>query len=101
MMTAPGIGALPLSGFAHQWWLVFAVVPVGLAAIYLVAQARRSARMRRFTDPELLETVAPQPLRLWRHLPIAVLVVALLLLTVALAGPPATSAYRVTARSSC
>jgi Ca-activated chloride channel family protein len=86
-MTAPGIGFLSLSGFANQWWLVFAVVPAGLVGLYIVVQARRHARMRRFVEPELLETVAPQPVRWWRHLPPALLVVALLMLTVALAGP--------------
>jgi Ca-activated chloride channel family protein len=86
-MTAPGIGALSFSGFQQPWLASFALVPIGLLALYVLAQIRRRRRMRRFTDPELADTVVPRRESRWRHVPIAMLVIALLLLTVALAGP--------------
>jgi Ca-activated chloride channel homolog len=86
-MTLPGIGSIPLSGFEHGWLLMFAVVPVALLALYIAAQIRRRRRVRRYTERELLDSVAPSKAPRWRHLPTAVLLVALLSLTVALAGP--------------
>ena len=86
-MTAPGIGALSFSGFQHPWLAGFALVPIGLLALYVLAQIRRRRRMRRFADPELADTVVPRRESRWRHVPIAMLLIALLLLTVALAGP--------------
>ena len=86
-MTAPGLGAMSLSGFQHAWLLGFAVVPIGLLALYVLARIRRRGRMRRFTDPELADAVVPKRESRWRHVPIAFLLIALLLLTVALAGP--------------
>ena len=86
-MTLPGFGAIPVSGFAHGWLLVFALVPVVLLALYVVAQRRRSRRLGRFSDPSLANSVAPRRPRRWRHLPIGVMLIALVLLTVGLAGP--------------
>ena len=43
--------------------------------------------MLRFANMELLESVAPQRPNRWRHLPTMLLVLSLLLLTVAMAGP--------------
>jgi Ca-activated chloride channel family protein len=86
-MTMPGIGEIPLSGFQHGWLFVFVLVPIGLLTLYVVVQIRRRRRMHRFTDPELTASVVPRRASPWRHVPIAVLLAALLLLTVALAGP--------------
>ena len=86
-MTVPGVGAMSLSGFQHGWLLAFALVPIGLLGLYILAQIGRRRRMRRFTDPELADTVVPTRESRWRHVPIAMLFIALLLLTVALAGP--------------
>lgn len=78
---------MSLSQFASPWWLIFALVVLGLGAVYLVAQRRRRRHMLRFSNLELLESVAPErPSRL-RHVPIALMLVGLLLFTVALAGP--------------
>ena len=86
-MTLPGLGVMSVSGFQYPWLFVLILVPIGLLALYLVAQIRRRRRIQRFTDLELLETVAPRrPPRL-RHIPVALLVIALSLLTVAVAGP--------------
>jgi Ca-activated chloride channel homolog len=79
-MTLSGIGALPLSGFQRPGMFLFALVPLLLLAGYLFVQAQRRQRLRRFTEK-------PMPQSFWVHVPIAVALVALVLLTVALATP--------------
>ncbi|BBY53759.1 VWA domain-containing protein [Mycobacterium koreense] len=86
-MTLPLLGPMSLSGFAHPWFLLFVLVVAGLAALYLVAQRARQRRMLRFANMELLESVAPKRPSRWRHLSALLLVLALLLFTVAMAGP--------------
>jgi Ca-activated chloride channel family protein len=86
-MTLPGFGVLALSGLAHPGFLLAAVVPVGLLGLYWAAQIRRRRRLRRFSDPAAIPRISPRrPPRL-RHLPIGLALMALLLLTFALAGP--------------
>jgi Ca-activated chloride channel family protein len=63
------------------------VVPLLFAALYLVRQRRRRAYVVRFTDPELIDTVAPRRPGLRRHLVAAVYLVACALLVVASARP--------------
>jgi Ca-activated chloride channel family protein len=60
--------------------LLFALVPLVLLAVYVVVQARRRRRLRRYTEANV-------PQSPWRHLPIAVSLLGLLLLTVALSTP--------------
>jgi Ca-activated chloride channel homolog len=60
--------------------LAFALVPLVLLGIYVVVQSRRQRRLHRFTEANV-------PQSLWRHIPIAVSVLCLALLTVALATP--------------
>ncbi len=60
--------------------LLFGLVPLALLAIYIVVQARRRQRLHRFTEAEV-------PQSLWRHVPIAVSLLCLALLTIALATP--------------
>lgn len=79
-MTLPGIGPLPLYGFQRPALLLFGLVPLALLAVYVFVQARRRHRLRRFTAADVPQSV-------WRHLPIAVSLLALVLLTVALATP--------------
>ncbi|HLR98630.1 VWA domain-containing protein [Mycolicibacillus parakoreensis] len=86
-MTLPLLGPMSLSGFAHPWFLLFLLVAAGLAALYLLAQRARQRRMLRFANMELLESVAPKRPSRWRHLSALLLVLALLLFTVAMAGP--------------
>lgn len=76
-----------MAGFAHGWLFLFMVVPVAVLALYVATQIRRGRRVRRFTESASLDSVAPSRPPRWRHLPIAVMLIALLLLTVALAGP--------------
>lgn len=78
---------MSLSGFQSPALFAFVLVPVGLIGLYLLATLRRGERLRRFTDPDLASSAAPRPAHRLRHLPIVLSVVALLLLTVAMAGP--------------
>ena len=54
---------------------------------YVVVQRMRRKRTMRFTNLELLEKVAPKRQSWVRHLPPVVLVISLMLLTTAMAGP--------------
>lgn len=60
--------------------LLFGLLPLALLAVYLLVQARRRRRLRRFTEA----TVPQSPTR---HIPIAVSLLSLVLLTIALATP--------------
>jgi Ca-activated chloride channel family protein len=86
-MTLPLLGPLSLSGFEHMWYLLFFLVIAGLIALYLVVQRARNRRVLRFANMELLESVAPKRPAKWRHLPAILLIAALTLLTIAMAGP--------------
>ncbi|WP_072801858.1 VWA domain-containing protein [Rhodococcoides yunnanense] len=80
---------MSLSEFTSPWWLLFLFVVVGLVVGYVVVQRRRHKHTLRFSNMELLERVAPTRPGYWRHVPTALVLVGLLLLTVALAGPTA------------
>ena len=87
-MNVPGLGPLSLTGFAHVWYFLFLIAVLGLAALYIGVQVGRRRRLLRFANTELLDNVAPQrPKRWWRHVPAVLVLIALLLLTVAMAGP--------------
>ena len=86
-MTLPFLGAMSLAGFAHAWFFLFFVVVAGLAVLYVLMQLARHRRMLRFANMELLESVAPKRPSRWRHVPAILLVAALVLFTVAMAGP--------------
>jgi Ca-activated chloride channel family protein len=81
------LGLLSLSGFEDPVWLFALAAPAALLAVYLAAQGRRRRRMRRFADPAAVPSAAPSRPSPWRHLPMAVLLLALLPLTIALAQP--------------
>ena len=53
----------------------------------IIVQLARKKRLLRFANMELLQSVAPKRPTRWRHLPTMLLVLSLLLLTVAMAGP--------------
>ena len=87
MVTLPVVGAITWSGFEHRWLFLFALVPLALLVLYVVAQVRRRQRLARFVGAASERAAAvARPVR-WRHVPIALTLVALGLLTVALAGP--------------
>ncbi|MCG5433550.1 VWA domain-containing protein [Mycobacterium sp. MYCO198283] len=86
-MNVPLLGPMSLTGFEHAWFLLFLVVVLALVALYVVMQLARKRRVLRFANMELLESVAPQRPNRWRHLPAALLITSLVVLTVAMAGP--------------
>lgn len=86
-MTLPLLGPMSLSGFEHKWFFLFLLAVLGLVGLYIVVQRARQKRILRFANMELLEKVAPKQPTRWRHLPAILLVSALVLLTVAMAGP--------------
>lgn len=86
-MSLPLLGPMTLSGFEHSWFFLFLFIIAGLIALYVVLQLARQKRMLRFANMELLESVAPKRPSRYRHVPAILLVLALLLFTVAMAGP--------------
>ena len=86
-MTLPLIGPISLGGFAHPLFFLFLLVVVGLVVLYIVVQRARQKRILRFANRELRESVAPKRPTRWRHLPAILLILALTLFTVAMAGP--------------
>ncbi len=66
-------------------WLLLAVIALG--AIYIVLQTRRRTYAVRFTNLDLLQSVAPKSPGWRRHLPALVVLLALSSMVVALARP--------------
>lgn len=79
---------LSLSGFTTPWLFLYLLI-IGVAiAVYVVLRRVRTRRVLRFANMALLEQVAAgRKPRRWRHVPAALLVAALALLTTAMAGP--------------
>ena len=63
------------------------LVPLLLASLYLVRQRRRQAYVVRFTDPDLIDSVAPRRPGLRRHLVAAIYLLATALIVIAAARP--------------
>ena len=80
---------LSLTDFQHPWWLFALIVPIALAAGYVVAQRSRRRRSIRFGNMAALRASQPMRKRIWNHLPALLLVVALMALVVALGAPQA------------
>lgn len=80
---------MSMSGFSAPWWFLLLTVVAAVAVGYLLAQRARRKRTMRFTNLELLDKVAPRAQGWSRHVPAALIIVALVLLTVGLAGPTA------------
>ncbi|MDG4782586.1 VWA domain-containing protein [Micromonospora sp. WMMD961] len=73
--------------FMQPWWLL-AVLPVlALAAFYIWRQLHRRAYAMRFTNVDLLRTLAPKGLGWRRHVPATAFLLCLLVLASALARP--------------
>ncbi len=75
--------------FSEPWWLLGLLVVAALVVAYVVLLRRRRRDVVKFTNLALLDSVAPKRPGWYRHVPAAALVVALAVLTVALAGPQA------------
>jgi Ca-activated chloride channel homolog len=89
-MNIPLVGPLTLSGFSSAWFFLYLLAVIGAVAIYLVLRKARRKRVLRFANTELLEQVVaarPKTQSRWRHLPAVLLVLAMVLLTTAMAGP--------------
>ncbi|WP_326546830.1 VWA domain-containing protein [Mycolicibacterium sp. ND9-15] len=86
-MTLPLLGPMTLSGFENAWFFLFLLAVLGIVGLYIAVQLARHRRMLRFANMELLESVAPKRSSRWRHLPAILLVIGLVFLTVAMAGP--------------
>lgn len=87
-MNVPLLGPLTFSDFADGWFFLYLVVVAVLTVLYTAVVYARRKRVMRFANMALLEQVAPQRRQTrWRHLPAALLVAALAMLTTAMAGP--------------
>ncbi|MPZ85286.1 MAG: VWA domain-containing protein [Actinophytocola sp.] len=75
--------------FSAPWWFLLLVVVALIVVGYVAVQRMRRKRTMRFTNLALLEKVVPKRQGWIRHVPAIVLVVALMLLTTAMAGPTA------------
>jgi Ca-activated chloride channel family protein len=73
--------------FLSPWRLLLLLAVVALAVVYVVFQRRRSAYAVRFTNLELLESVAPKRPGWRRHLTAGLQLLALATLVVAFAQP--------------
>jgi Ca-activated chloride channel family protein len=72
-------------------WLALFVVLVALVAAYVGLQFARTKYTLRFTSVDLLESVAPKRPGWQRHVSAALMLLALIGLVIALAGPATTS----------
>ncbi|MDV6310726.1 VWA domain-containing protein [Gordonia amicalis] len=74
---------------SSPWWLLLLLVVALLGAAYVYMLRRRRQRALTFANLDLLKSVAPADRNRFRHVPIALLIISLILLTVALSGPQA------------
>lgn len=80
---------LSFRNFSAPWWFLLLVVVALIVVGYVLVQRMRRKRTMRFTNLALLEKVMPERQGWIRHVPAVVLVIALMLLTTAMAGPTA------------
>ncbi|PXW33819.1 UNVERIFIED_CONTAM: Ca-activated chloride channel family protein [Williamsia faeni] len=74
---------------ASPWWLLVLFALAGLIAGYVYMQRRRHNRALKFANLDLLNRVAPKTRNRAQHIPIVLMVLALAVLVVAMAGPQA------------
>ena len=82
---------MALAGFSAPAWLGLLAVVAALMVGYVWVQRRTRRYLLRFANLALLEQVAPRRAGWPRHIPAALLILALMLLTVSLAGPTANA----------
>lgn len=73
--------------FAHPLWFALGGAVLALLVGYLLVNRRRQRYLLRFASLDLLERVAPTRPGRVRHVPTALMLVAMVLLTVAVTGP--------------
>lgn len=73
--------------FLHPWWLLALLPVLAVAAAYVWRQLRRRTLAVRFTNVELLRTLAPKGLGWRRHLAASAFLLCLVALATALARP--------------
>lgn len=73
--------------FLQPWWLLTLLPVLALAAAYLWRQLHRQAYAVRFTNVDLLRTVAPKGIGWRRHVPAVALLLGLLVLAFGLGRP--------------
>ncbi|MGF0224291.1 VWA domain-containing protein [Dietzia natronolimnaea] len=78
---------MSLSEFQHPLWLILVVVPLALAIGYVIALRSKRRRTVRFGNFGVLRTVDRGGRRWFTHVPAVLLILSLLALVVALAGP--------------
>ncbi|MEU6641610.1 VWA domain-containing protein [Saccharomonospora sp. NPDC046836] len=80
---------MSLTGFSSPWWFLLLIVVAAVVVGYVLAMRARRKRTMRFSNLALLERVAPRSQGWPRHVPAALLIVSLIVLTFSLAGPTA------------
>ena len=75
--------------FVAPAWLLLLIVIAAVAGVYLVLQLRRKKYVARFSNVELLASVAPRRPGWRRHLTFALLMIGLAVLTIGAAQPTA------------
>lgn len=75
--------------FISPLWLLLLVVVAGLAAVYLILQLRRTKYVARFSNLELLGSVAPKRPGWRRHVTFGLLLAGLAVLAIGVAQPTA------------
>ncbi|MGB3303105.1 MAG: VWA domain-containing protein [Gordonia sp. (in: high G+C Gram-positive bacteria)] len=75
--------------FAHPWWLLSTLLVVALIAAYIYVMRKRRTRSLEFANLDLLKSVTPKNQDRFKHVPVAILLTGLTLLTIAMAGPMA------------
>lgn len=80
---------MTLGGFSTPGWFGLLGLVAAVVAGYVWVQRRARRHLLRFANLELLERVAPSRPGWPRHIPAGLLILALLLLTLGLAGPTA------------
>ncbi|MGH3719625.1 MAG: VWA domain-containing protein [Pseudonocardiaceae bacterium] len=80
---------MALGGFSTPGWFGLLGLVAAVVVGYVWVQRRARRHLLRFANFELLERVAPRRPGWTRHIPAGLLVLALLLLTLGLAGPTA------------
>jgi Ca-activated chloride channel family protein len=73
--------------FLEPWWLLSLLPVLALAGVYVWRQYRKRTYAMRFTNVDLLRTLAPKGLGWRRHVSAAALLLSLLLLGAAMARP--------------